>query len=418
MRILWFTNTPSSASKKLNEKITIGGWMISLEKHLAKINSIELGVAFPYGYSGTDNFKIDRTEYFSFPYPKDKGKILGLRGRLAHNIEPKSEINYYLDIVNKFKPDLIQIFGSERSFGLIIPHINIPVLIHIQGNLTVYEKKWFSGLSSWNIFRYSNLKDLILGYNIWHQYFLFKKRAFREQTIFTHCKYFMGRTDWDRRITKTLAPNSRYFHCDELLREEFFNASWIKPENTKTKLFSIVSSSTYKGIETILETAILLKKHKLLEFEWHIAGISSNDEIVKIIERKTKQKFSDNHTYLKGSLSTDYLLKELMTSNCFVHPSHIENSANSICEAMLIGLPVIATYAGGTPSLINNGEEGLLVQDGDPYALAGAILELINDKDLLNNISQKASLRAKKRHNPEKVVKDLLTIYEAILKEN
>ena len=66
MRILWFTNTPSSASEKLNEKVTIGGWMISLEKHLANCKTIELGVAFPHGYSEVKNFRANDTEYFNY----------------------------------------------------------------------------------------------------------------------------------------------------------------------------------------------------------------------------------------------------------------------------------------------------------------------------------------------------------------
>jgi glycosyltransferase involved in cell wall biosynthesis len=174
----------------------------------------------------------------------------------------------------------------------------------------------------------------------------------------------------------------------------------------------------YKGLETILEASNLLKNICSFEIEWIVAGINGNEEIIRMIEKSTNLKFADHNIYFKGSLSADKLISELSEANMYVHPSHIENSPNSICEAMIMGMPVVATYAGGTPSMLENGKEGLLVQDGDPYSLTGAINDLIMDKDLTLLISRNAYKRAVLRHDKQLVRERMSFIYQEIFEDS
>ncbi len=80
----------------------------------------------------------------------------------------------------------------------------------------------------------------------------------------------------------------------------------------------------------------------------------------------------------------------LQSADIYCQASHIENSPNSLCEAMLIGMPVIASYAGGTPSMLDNEQEGLLFQNGDAHALAGAILQMSHNFRFAAACGQKA----------------------------
>ncbi len=415
MRVLWFTNTPSLASEYLQSNSKGGGWIASLERHISKVKEIELGVAFHYNIEEKKSFTIGLTNYFALPDAKEKGKLKNLYKRWMHEIEPEYFINWYLEIIEDFKPDIIHIFGTEQSFGLISSRVSIPVIIQIQGNLTVISKKWFSGLSYIDILKYSDFGLQMRAYSLWHDYFAFSKKAKREQQIFGSGKIFIGRTDWDRRITQALSYNRLYFHCDELLREVFYQFRWEMPANQKIILYSTLSPSIYKGMETILETATILKKNTKINFEWQVAGINGNEEVIRIIEKKYKSKFSDQNICFKGSLNPEDLIKGLLLSNFFIHTSHIENSPNSVCESMLLGMPIIATSTGGTPSILKDKKEGLLVQDGDPFALAGAIIELIDDKETANTLGENARDSALIRHNPERVVAALTNIYKTLL---
>lgn len=415
MKVLWFTNTPSMAAEFLHVTSNGGGWIESLEKQFSKKNEIQLGIAFPYGTQEAKSFVIGTNSYFSFPVIEDHGKFRKFINRWKHSIEPESVVYQYLDIVKVFQPDLIHIFGTESAYGLMVPYLKIPVIIQIQGNLTVVSKKWFSGVSFIQILRFSYFNNVIRALGIWHYYFKFAKCALREQKIFDNGKYFIGRTDWDRRIAKVLSDDSLYFHCDELLRDIFYETRWTDQANSKLVFYSTLAHHTYKGLEAILETAAILKNKINTEFEWQIAGINGKEEIIRIIEKSYKLRFIDHNINFKGNITAEELASGLLQASIYIHPSHIENSPNSVCEAMLIGMPVIATYAGGIPSMILDKKEGILVQDGDQYAMAGAILELIEDRNYAVELGKNARVRAMNRHNPEKVLNKILEIYSTVV---
>jgi glycosyltransferase involved in cell wall biosynthesis len=415
MKVLWFTNTPALASNKLGVNTNTGGWISSLERHLSSRKDIELGIAFPFGHDKLNIFTIDRTSYFAIPSPKHKQGIRGILRRWCHPIEKEDELLFYSSIIKQFNPDVIHIFGSERSFGLILNECTIPVVIQIQGNLTLCTLKWFSGLSFLQVLKYSDKKKLLFGFNTFHDYYLTKKRAIREQKILAQCKYIIGRTSWDRRINKILAPKSAYFHCNEILRDIFYTKQWHFHDSKEILLFSTLNSTIYKGLEVLLKAAHLLTMNGTVKFKWLVGGLTGHEEIVTIIEKSHDLNFASVGVIFKGALCDAELVNYLIQATCYVHPSHIENSPNSVCEAMILGVPTIATYAGGTPSILIDGLEGIMVQDGDHYALAGAILELTESPKMMQQFSKNARRKALMRHEPSTILQDLLDIYRKML---
>ena len=102
----------------------------------------------------------------------------------------------------------------------------------------------------------------------------------------------------------------------------------------------------------------------------------------------------------------------------YIHPSYIDNSPNSICEAQMLGCPVIATNVGGIPSLIDNGVDGLLVPANDPYQMASLIKELHENKTLQISISNNAKIKAINRHDKSIITNQLLNIYKYIINDS
>jgi len=240
----------------------------------------------------------------------------------------------------------------------------------------------------------------------------------REIKYLQSAQHIIGRTDWDRRTTRILAPKSKYYHSDELLRDIFYNgAEWKKHNRDKIIIHTTTSDSPYKGFETICESLFELNKISLSGIEWRIAGLNEESKIVKITKRKLKSRYPANNLALLGKLDENKLQQSILDSDIFVTASHADNSPNSLCEAMMLGIPSIATFAGGTPSLISENKEGILFQDGDPWALAGAILELINTPDKSVLMGKEARQRAVKRHSKEKIVFELLDIYKNIVQK-
>jgi glycosyltransferase involved in cell wall biosynthesis len=178
---------------------------------------------------------------------------------------------------------------------------------------------------------------------------------------------------------------------------------------------STTGNNFYKGFETICEAAIILK-NKNISFQWQIAGLTENDSIVQAVKSKLgKNNFPISEILFLGGLDEKHLVNKLLESNIFVMASHIENSPNNLCEAMILGIPCISTFAGGSSSLLKDKEEGLLIQDGDPWSLAGAIIEMSENYNIALEMGKNARKRALLRHDKTIIVNGLLDIYKSVL---
>ena len=409
MRILWFSVTPSLFNPHSNGH-NGGGWIASLEQIARNKNDIELGVAFNFQDNG---FKYENDGVSYYPIKAEKRTLVG---KLFGNSDDKNRVAKYLQIIDDFKPDLIQIFGSENDFGIICKHTDIPVVIHMQGCIPPYHNALFPiGLKKSDfIFK----KGLSFAYRIIG---LRSEKAFRKQAeieieTIKSCHYFMGRTEWDKSLIGLFNPNATYFHCEEALRDSFINSNkqWNFSNEKKKTIVSVISRPWYKGCDLILKTAALLKRFTNIDFEWKVYGIPE----MKFYESVYDIKANNVNVRPMGTASKEELVDALCSSSCYVHPSYIDNSPNSICEAQIMGVPVLATNVGGISSIVNGGVDGLLFPANAPYTAAALIKKVIADEALSKTLSSNAIKRATDRHNPAKIGNRLVEIYETIINVN
>lgn len=408
MKVLWLTPTPSLAEHHLSNKPVNGGWIKSLEKGIQE--RVDLSVTF-YHWEEVAPFTFGKTRYFPINVYR-KGKWSKIKSRISNSLESQRDIDRFLAVIAEVKPDIIHIHGTEGPFGLIQQHTDIPCVVSFQGCINVILYRYFSGITYFNTFCYSRLKNWLFFRTYLHTYWAYIKTAKREKAIFKYSKNIIGRTAWDKRVSKVLAPMARYFHNDEILRDSFYTNRWQQQLKGAIKLFTTTGPGLYKGLETILYSAYLLEQQGV-DFQLEIAGVRADDEIAMLATKSAGVPLSTK-VHFTGILNETELVNKLLQTHLYLSCSHIENSPNSLCEAQILGVPCIATNAGGTASLMEDGKEGLLIQDGDPYALAGAILELVEDYDRARWMGANGRKRALDRHDPEKIVNDLLSIYQKI----
>lgn len=416
MKVLWFTNTPSGYLQSHN--YNGGGWISSLENKIKKTcPEVDLGVAFYYdlGFNGWQKVDGDGVVYYPMMRPRQTlfshaRQLLGgrLNASLAHE---KLTIPQFLEIVRDFNPDIIHIFGSENTFGLLSKYTNIPVVMHIQGVLSACVNSFLPPGISWNNYMFSTLglKSLM-----WHlrERLSFERNSITEVRMFRNIKYFMGRTHWDKLIINLLNPSAQYFTCNEMLRDSFY-APLKREESHKHIFISVLSWQIYKGYDLVLKTANLLKEVIDSDFEWHIYGNVNP----KFIEKKFNLLSKNTSIVFKGVVTPDKLSNALLSATALIHPSYIENSSNVICEAQILGCPCVATNVGGTSSLIEQGITGLLVPSNDPYALAYNIKYLMENNDLRVKLSRNAYIVARDRHDRDKIVEQVIDVYQTIMDE-
>jgi glycosyltransferase involved in cell wall biosynthesis len=105
----------------------------------------------------------------------------------------------------------------------------------------------------------------------------------------------------------------------------------------------------------------------------------------------------------------------LRMMDIFLLPSLAEGISNTVLEAMASRLPVIATRTGGTPELIGDGENGLLVPVGDAKAFARSIVRICVDPAMGKAMGMRGYEKVKMQFNWTRTVEEYFSVYDDVL---
>lgn len=400
MKVLWFSNTASLGEHILNNRATSGGWIIALDTYIQK--HVELHIAFHY-HKEHPAFKYGNTHYHPIFAPLSKRRLI-LNKFWRYKIYDKEYLDKYISIINLIQPDLIHIHGTENSFSSILHHTNIPVVVSIQGIINAI---------------YSKLNDITHSYSLdWKLRITqqrFKAMAFIERKYSNEIKYIISKSVWNSRISTLMAPNAKIWQINNILREQFYLNNWNNNnlDREMIVLTTTLSDGVLKGFDVITKIAELLHSYEI-KFEWRIIGIDINSRVVSSAKRKVQNNLSKFNIKLIGRLNESELINALLDATFYITCSRMENSPNNLNEALMLGIPTIASYSGGTGTFINDTEDGILVQDGDVYGFAGAIVWLFNHPNIAIAMSKAARERALLRHKKENIGENVLNVYKSI----
>jgi glycosyltransferase involved in cell wall biosynthesis len=423
MKILWLCNIPlPRISITLSKPVyNIGGWLSGLSDCLIGNDEIQLFICFP---DSEENKllegDVDGIQYFGFP---TKGINLAEYPLKLESI--------FREIINKVKPDVLHIFGTENSYSLAMINVfNNPkkTVINIQGLVSVYSKHYLAGLPCKIIHRYT-LRDIIRGSNIISGKKRFEKSGVLEIEAIRKVKNIIGRTDWDKACTTQINPKINYFFCNESLRQEFYEYKWNIKKCEKYSIFLSQAMYPIKGLHYVIEAMPLIIK-SYPNVHLYIAGStirieknSLKDKLLMSSYAKhvhdliIKYKLNEYITFT-GSLDEISMCDRYLKSHVFVCPSSIENSPNSLGEAMLLGVPSVAADIGGVTSMAQHKEESFIYQHDAPYMLAYYVNQIFSNDKLANTLSEKSRAKAKKTHNREINKNRLIEIYRHIVDGN
>ena len=424
MRILWVCNQCIPAvAKHLDMKIgNKEGWLNALSEKLLSSNdgSVQLGVCFPAEEEKAE-FKGE-FEVTAYGYSDD---------RSHPEVYPSNLENRFEEILNDFKPDVIHIFGTEYPHTLAIcKACKEPwkILIGIQGLCSVYARHYFDGLPE-GILDSSTLRDSLKNDNLRKQHEKFVTRGEYEEEAIRIAGNVTGRTDWDKKHTALIHPGVQYHFMNETLRSNFYTGKWNYETCEKHSLFASQGDYPIKGLHLLLKGLAQVKK-QYPDVELYVAGnkITGEDSLKKkvligsygkyILKLIRENDLQENVVFL-GSLSADEMKERYLKSNAFISPSVMENSPNSVGEAMLLSMPVISTDVGGVRNLLADGEEGFIYPALDQEAMVAAICKCFeeNGTDEQHRMCDNAAAKARITHDATANYKRLLQIYESISKQ-
>lgn len=422
MKILWLA-TCDSFYELIQSKSNIsnnndGGWYLGLHQAILKYekqNDFKLGIAFTCNKEAPFKTCIDNCIYYPLIRPKESiiNKILHYLLRKTQSKKLWSED--IEKIIDDFQPDLIHFFGIESQMAYYLKKAQKPTVINLLGIINpCYNAFLPIGMNEYSIKRYNRtFRELILNNQYRYAYKNMKARAREEIKLFSYCKNIAGRTYWDKTIANLYAPQANYYTINEILRPIFYESpKWIKKNRATIEIISTISENIYKGFDLILKAASIMTSMKI-KFNWKVIGISKDTDFVHLFEKQYNISSADTNITLLGRKNAEQIQKLLLDADLYVHPSYIDNSPNSVCEAQYIGIPLIACYVGGVPSLIQHGVSGWLIPTNEPYEIA----YIVKNYNMLpiEEISKNEIIIAEERHNIYKIYNEVKRCYNEIL---
>lgn len=192
-----------------------------------------------------------------------------------------------------------------------------------------------------------------------------------------------------------------------------FRPMKVKKMNKKVLLY-VGRLATYKGLEYLLK-AIEIVSHKRKDFILLIVGAGKLGEK---LEALSKEFNISDFVKFTGRIDGKKLIYYYNLCDIFILPSVYKSEAfgEVQLEAMACGKPVISTNikGSGVPFVNKSGETGLLVEPKNAQQLAVSILYLLEKENIRINMGKKARERVKKYFSQERMINNILKIYQGL----
>ena len=286
----------------------------------------------------------------------------------------------FSNVLQKEEPDLIHIWGTEFAQSWALARVAPPekTLVSVQGLVHTYQHHSNAGIpdsvcrTTWLHRLYRRMGRHIP--SIEQQRLSFARRAETERKVLQRVGHVNGGTAWGDGCARLIQPEVQLHPCGLILRSSFYEGPHWDPDLCTPHSIFAIYTYPIKGFHKLLEALVPVVerypdtkvyvagnrcgyrklsgwKRRLMDlapdYDWYVQGL---------IEQYGLQ---DNLEFL-GYLSETQIKERLLQSQVFVSPSSIENHSTALGEAMILGVPAIASCVGGLQEMIDHGHDGFL----------------------------------------------------------
>jgi len=289
-------------------------------------------------------------------------------------------------IVNRIRPSIINLHGTEHELSAVANHLNFPVVVEIQGFIN-------------SVIRYRDNR-----FN--------RNRLKIENAVFRHQNDFIIHTRYMRNFILAQNPSARFYYAHYPISNYAFDL----PEQDKSCDISFHASIIKeKGIEDLVEAARLVKDQKP-DLSVKVMGMVLSHEYLDYIRDKIAGYGMEQNFQLLGFIPDHkQLLTEVKKCRMTVFPTHFDTSPGTVGESQSVGLPVISNNLDGVPDMIEHDRNGLLVERGNIPQLAKTILELLNDRERQVGMGKAAKQYALENYHVKAVTDKMIRIYHEVI---
>jgi len=316
--------------------------------------------------------EIDGITVFKVPALNWLPIVNSPRIKLGINLIP----GRFTHLMNEY--DIIHFHEAEFSFPFFSYFVKKPKILHLHGIKFDYFKRY-------------HLSRIILK-NVADLYLSITKQMKNELIM-------LG------------IPKDKIVYFPNAVDPKIFQPKEKKVNNT---ILFVGRIAPDKGLHVLLKSLNYIKNFIDLKIigpsDWNLYYYQKILRWIEIENRKGKH----NIKYL-GHVDQPILIQEYQKASIFVLPSLFEPFGIVLLEAMSCKTPVVATYVGGIPEIVKNGENGILVPRNNPLKLAEAIDYLLENEDVRIKFGEAGRKWVIENFSIEALIKKLCKIYEVVL---
>ncbi len=417
MKILWIAYGVLGKANELlyGKKSQGGGWIEESANHLFPLLK---GSSLTIVSLGKENREIiDQETGILYVEYADVQKR---RGAYVEEESKRWEV-----LIEKYTPDIIQVFGVEFSNGLNIIDAakNIPVLFYIQGIMASFENYKYGGLSIGELVRISGLHALLKAYKFNADYKQYIAQMPFESEMIQQCSGIIVDGEWSKLYLQKYNREVPVYEQYLPVASAYQTQRWEFDKCEKNTIFTVAGRTPYKGLHNLVK-ALAIVKDTNPNIQLYIPGnmnygsVWSKPPYIDYLEKLiNKLNLSDNITFC-GQLTPKEMAEHMLSANVFVMPSCIENHSSSLREAMYIGAPCISSNVGCIPEIARHGENLLLYRYPEIDQLAGHIIDLLNNCKLAMKLGENAYQDIRIKYNQNRIGKQIIDNYSRALSLN
>jgi glycosyltransferase involved in cell wall biosynthesis len=299
---------------------------------------------------------------------------------------------FYLDtllisrLCRKINPDLVHAWGMEKAAGAIACRLGYPYVMTVQGLYGWYKEK------------------IPLG-----AYYTFIERL--ERVYLPRAPVVTTESNFAVKFLKERYPNSRIVQAEHAPNHAFFRV--IRKPDTSALHFITVGGLGYrKGTDLLLKA--LDKLTPEISFKLTVLTNPAPQHIASL--RSTVSESFWKRIEFKYQLLPHEVANELVAPTMLLLPTRVDTSPNAVKEAVVAGVPVIASNIGGIPDYVFPNKNGLLAAAGSEVEFREAIRRASTDPAFSKgNVDAETLVRIRDYLSPSQMAKNFLTAYEAAL---
>ena len=335
----------------------------------------------------------------------------------------KEDQDKFKALIDAFSPDVIQIWGTEFTFGLDVIEAagDIPVCFYIQGVMDSLVKHPLGDIPAFPLFRQLGPTSFFKFRSLrkWHK--INEKHVALESEMIAKSAGLIADNEWT--CAQYRHCTDRFYFVPLAANRCFVEATWAADDCEKHTLFTVAGGiCPQKGVhEAVLAVAHL--KEKYPDIKLYIPGAVSTrtpkflyDSVYIRHLRKIIEQYSlQENVCLAGRLSPQQMAQRMSKSHAFVMPSCVETHSSSLREAMLVGTPCVSACVGSVPEFLQHGKNGFLYRYGEPETLAYYIEKIFSDDTLAKSLGACAKQTVNEMFPQDKIGELTWAAYEKMI---